>query len=272
MQLDALTAALLSEAAETRAMVSLFGAAPAELSARLGLRIEQVDDATLLLCPGLPDPMFNRAIGLGLQQGVRTEALRDLLARAAAAGVSSWWLHGHPLGRPDNWQAVLPQMGFTRPRRGRWAKFLRDCQPLASASGRVRLAGEDELAQTLAICVRAFDMPEPLPEWLLAAALQPDWRVFCWELDGQVAGAALMHLGDDVAWLGLGAVEPAYRGRGGQAALLAARIDHAAQAGCAWVASETGEPVWDEPNPSLNNLLAAGFRCVASRRNWLAPG
>ena len=57
---------------------------------------------------------------------------------------------------------------------------------------------------------------------------------------------------------------------GAQSALLAARIAVAADAGCTVLATETGESISGEKNPSLDNIRRAGFEQVCSRLN-LAP-
>ena len=54
---------------------------------------------------------------------------------------------------------------------------------------------------------------------------------------------------------------------GGQRALLWRRIDDALAAGCTAVGTETGEPIHDEPNPSLVNMQRCGLRLVCSREN-----
>jgi L-amino acid N-acyltransferase YncA len=69
-------------------------------------------------------------------------------------------------------------------------------------------------------------------------------------------------------WIGVGAALAECRGRGAQTALLATRIRTAAELGCHVISTETGEPVADEPNPSLTNIRRAGFVQVCSRLNY----
>jgi hypothetical protein len=52
--------------------------------------------------------------------------------------------------------------------------------------------------------------------------------------------------------------------------MLAARINAAAAEGCTVLATETGESVAGEANPSLNNIRRAGFVQVCSRLNYAA--
>jgi hypothetical protein len=46
------------------------------------------------------------------------------------------------------------------------------------------------------------------------------------------------------------------------------RIADAIAAGGKYIVTETGEPVGDEPNPSLSNMQRCGFRQIASRLNF----
>jgi hypothetical protein len=68
----------------------------------------------------------------------------------------------------------------------------------------------------------------------------------------------------------MGGMRAGHRGRGGQAALLAARIEAGRAAGCRAFTVETGVPVDGEPAPSHANILRSGFR-EAWRRENLRP-
>jgi GNAT superfamily N-acetyltransferase len=72
-------------------------------------------------------------------------------------------------------------------------------------------------------------------------------------------------------WLGFAAMLPRHRGRGGQHALLAARIDEARSAGCELLVTETGERLEGRPSASCANILRAGFREAYLRPNWTGP-
>jgi GNAT superfamily N-acetyltransferase len=93
---------------------------------------------------------------------------------------------------------------------------------------------------------------------------------FIAEADGQIASAALLHLVDGVGYLGWMATAEAFRGRGGQNALIGARITRTAELGCEWVASETLYSL----QGSLRNLQRNGFEIVYEkkvfewRRTW----
>lgn len=66
----------------------------------------------------------------------------------------------------------------------------------------------------------------------------------------------------DFAYLGWMGTDPAFRGKGAQAALIAARVARAAELGATWCASETSSTV----STSLNNLQRAGFEVALQWR------
>jgi GNAT superfamily N-acetyltransferase len=97
---------------------------------------------------------------------------------------------------------------------------------------------------------------------------RPDWHCFlAWDGD-EAAGAASLFAPGDVAWFGGAATRPAFRGRGAQTALLAARIERARELGVRRMAVETGERVEGRPHQSYRNILRAGFREAYVRPNW----
>jgi hypothetical protein len=114
----------------------------------------------------------------------------------------------------------------------------------------------------------AFGMPPATAPWIAAIARRPAWRAYA-ACDGdRVVGGGMMFVDGATAWLGFGAILPAFRRRGGQGAVMVRRIADAIAAGCTALATETGEPIGDEGNPSLANMRRCGFTLVASRENF----
>ena len=101
-------------------------------------------------------------------------------------------------------------------------------------------------------------------------------RVFAtrWECllarDGDTpVAAAGLYAANGVGYLGLAATLAEHRGKGGQSALLAARIRRAAEIGCDVVTTETGELREGSPSDSYRNLIRFGFDATAVTANWL---
>lgn len=271
--LSAAAAARLADDAEAAAYADLYDAAPPDLRQALGLRVEWRDGITALVAPGLPTPMFNRAIGLGMAHPATQDDVGWLQRLYRDAGVGPWWLHRNPHALPDDFLARLRVAGYADARRRSWAKVLRGTAPAPAVASDLAV---DEPArarwdETAACIAQVFGLPPPAAGWLAALHGRPRWRVYAAADGGHVVGGACMYVDGGVAWLGMGSVLESHRRRGGQRALMARRIADAIAAGCTAITTETGEPAAGEPNPSLANMARCGFGVVASRLNLQAP-
>ena len=100
---------------------------------------------------------------------------------------------------------------------------------------------------------------------------RPGWHVFLAREGGDAVGAGALFLHEDAGWLGVAGTVPEHRGKGGQGALLAARIDRARELGAGVLVTETGEQVEGRPSNSYRNILRAGFAEAYLRPNLHAP-
>jgi GNAT superfamily N-acetyltransferase len=259
----------IADAIEAEAMANLYAAAPADLE----LRAESLAGATLLLAPRLPVSFFNRAIGLGVATPATDDVLDAVIGRFRAAGVAEYWLHLNPVAQPRDLAERLATRGFVPPARRSWAKFLRTPAAAAAHASHflVRVAEPRDAAAVATTVCAAYGMPAAIAPWFAALVGRAGWHVLVAETDGKIAASGSVFIAGQTAWLGIGATLAEYRNRGAQTALLAARIDLAARVGCTLLATETGESVAGERNPSLDNIRKAGFAQVCSRLNFAAP-
>lgn len=270
-------AARVADEAEAAAFADLYRAAPAPLRQGLNLEVDERDGLTVLRAPGLRTPLFNRVIGAGLTRPFDVDEAEDLQARYRRAGVACWWLHWNPHAAPADVPERLLRRGYTVPARRTWAKMLHAGPvpvPLPAGDGPgldVGRAAPDEVEGVARAIVESFGMAPFMSGWLAALHDRPGWTLYAARDGAAVVGGACLWTGGDRAWLGMGAVLPAGRGRGGQRRLMARRIEDAVAAGCRHVVTETGEPIGDEANPSLDNMARCGFVRVAARRNLQSP-
>jgi GNAT superfamily N-acetyltransferase len=258
---------LLADAIEAAANRDMFAAAPAELA----VHTEEIAGATLLIAPQIPVPQFNRVIGLGDVRPATESTLDAVCAAYRAAGVPNFWLHQTPTAQPLQLADWLRSRGFALADRRSWAKFLRGTAPPSPREQthlKIRAATSADVEDFARIACAAFGMPDILRPWLAALAMRAGWQCYL-AFDGpRPIAVGAMYIRQRVAWLGIGATLPEFRGRGAQSALLAQRIRAAIAAGCTTIATETGDPTGDEPNPSLRNIMRVGFVKVCSRLNY----
>jgi MOSC domain-containing protein YiiM/GNAT superfamily N-acetyltransferase len=250
---DHLVASRLDDA-ERSSTLAVWRAAEAS-----GARISLLDDGELAVAaaPDLPGPMFN----LGLGFASLPNLLPMAIAHFARHGVTGWvWADEPP------WPAATVDSTAVY-----GARAIDDEAAVPDPDGViVRELARDEIGPWARIVVEAAELPEAAgTAW---EALEPrlalgahDHR-FVAEVDGRAVATGLLHTHHRVGWLRAGTVLPAYRRRGIQGALIAARIERARRLGCDLVgASATAA------GSSARNIERAGMRTVATRRRYRVP-
>jgi hypothetical protein len=231
-----------AERIELAAFVDMYQTAPPAA----GARVERIADATLLIAPGLPLGLFNRAIGLGLSQPVSRDDISAIVDRFETAGSPKYFIHARPASDP----ALVPLLereGFA---------LTTDLQ--------ARPIGPDEAPRFAEVVSAAFRMPPFMNQWVQSLTSRSGWTAFA-AFDGaaMVAGGMRWQRAEG-AWLGMAGTLPEARGRGAQGAILRARSDGAA----GLVTTETWLPPAGGHNTSLANMHRAGFVTIAERANY----
>ena len=165
---------------------------------------------------------------------------------------------------------MLEARGLSRHPRS-WMRFVNEAPSPREARTDlvIRAARRDEAARVEEIVRVAFELPEAARGVYEVVIERPRWHVFVADDRGTAVGAAALFVEGEVGWCAFGCVLKEARRRGGQSALLAARLALARDLGCRVVFSETGEAVPGDPQHSYKNLLKAGFREAFSRPNYL---
>lgn len=273
-ELDDAALAGLAEHIERRAWTDTFAAAPPWMRNAVGLTVAEVGGAVMFAAPGVDHLLFNRVIGLGERTQASEEVIAELMSRYWDLSIDRYWMHVGPHARPARLGRLLQEQGLA-PYRRSWVKLMRPAQYASAVDSRfrIRAAGPDDATAIASVVGVGFDLPQCAAELLAMLIGRRGWRVFVAEADGQIAAAAGMFTEAEVSYLAFAATRPEFQRQGAQRALLSVRINAAADLDSRWIASDTGFPLTaDEPNPSYQNLLWAGFRPVAIRDNYSLPG
>jgi GNAT superfamily N-acetyltransferase len=232
----------------------------------------RVARATCLRAPQAPDsPMLNRVVGLGTDGPVDEATLDEALA---AMGDTSFYVAVSP-SADASLDALLEARGL-EPGWG-WMLFERDASPAPSVETALRVVEVDTgTADAWAgVVVTAYGLPEEARPWFAAIPEARGWHAFL-ALDGQApAAAAAVWIDGDAAYFGMAGTMPEHRGKGGQGALFAVRIERALEAGCTRLVTETGELREGSPSSSYRNIRRYGFEerfVVAHRLRPRVPG
>jgi hypothetical protein len=229
----------------------------------------EIGGAVLLRSELAPDSaMLNRVTGLGTSQPA-TEAAVDRILEAMR-GVR-YFVAVSPLAEPKALEGWLAERGLTRG--WGWMQFSRGVEELAGVPTDLRVLriGPERGKDFAKVVLQAFELPYGLLDWLAGLPATKGWSVWL-ALDGdQAVASGALFVEGSIGYLGFGATLATHRGRGGQGALLAARIRGAAELGAHHVVTETGERVPDRPSSSYRNILRAGFCEEFVVSNWLMP-
>jgi GNAT superfamily N-acetyltransferase len=256
-----------AERGELEAFRDLFLAAPPGL----GARSEEVAGALCIALPETPrSAMFNRVLGLGLEEPATPDLLNDITDFFGALGVE-WCVALSPHAEPLQLRAWLDSRGFVPGYA--WAKFHRAVEEPAERETELRIVEAEAGAAAADFAeafVRAYGTPELFGDWLARVPGRPGWRCFV-AVDGEApAAAGALFAKGGVGWLGIAATLPEHRRRGAQGAILAARIRAAAEERCHVLVTETGEQVEGRPSASYRNIERAGFELAYVRPNYLS--
>ena len=244
-------------------------AAPPPFAQEVGLATIDLDGPLLAMCRRIDHYQFNRLLGGGLGSDAHGSSLDVAVERFRETGLRNGYLQIAPGARAAAHEAKARGLGL-KPLERTWVKFSRGDQPAPAASTSlviesVQAGAAMDFARAV---VAGFGMPETLAPWLAALVGRKGWHTYMARDGTTPVGGAAMYVEGGRAWLGIGAVQPAARRKGGQGALLARRIADGLKQGARWFATETGKPLAGEPHPSFSNIQRAGFAIVYERVNW----
>ena len=224
-----------------------------------------VGGATCLRAPHAPEsPMLNRVVGLGVDGPVDEAKLDDALT---AMGDTSFYVAVSPSAE-SSLDGLLEARGL-EPGWG-WMLFERGPSPAPSVETALRIVevGAATLDAWARVVATAYGLPDDAVPWFTAIPGIRAWHAFL-ALDGdEPAAAAAVWIDGDAAYFGMAGTVPEHRGKGGQGALFAVRIERALAAGCTTLVTETGELRDGSPSSSYRNIRRYGFeeRFVVAHR------
>jgi GNAT superfamily N-acetyltransferase len=252
------------ERAEIAAVRDVFRAAPPALAAQLGIEMKELRTGVATKVAAFSGVReLNRVTGL--------ESADPLPEVEAFYGDVSYVVALSPAGRKAGLEDRLRSRGFSPDYA--WMKFSRPTHRRFDASTDLRIeeVGADRGRDFGMVVCRGYGMPHPMLDWLAAVPGRRGWRCFlAYHGETPAAAGAVQATGEE-AWLGFAATLPEFRGRGGQGALLAARLGAAAEAGCRVATTETGVRSDGRPAASYRNILRSGFTEAWERPNWRSP-
>lgn len=264
---------VLAEQAEAEFMFRFNHDASPQSKRALGMDALRIGGGVLTLMTH--DPVggyWNKAIGLGLDLPLTPEIVDEILRLATERAVPALAFQVAPHARPADWPLLLEARGLLP-----GSLFVKYFGPIPDPGPdhtdlRVCRLGVDHATEYARVIRTGFGMPpDPAMEaWFAEVpSFGEDWVTYgAWAGD-DLAAVANLFVHGDVATLSGAATLPAFRRRGAQSALMAARIREGAARGCTWLSTETWPESPGNPNPSQHNMRQLGLTELYVRRNWV---
>ena len=240
---------------------------------RYGTSFDTVAGLACTTCAAWDHPLFNRVIGAGVLAPLDEPGLEAIVAHYAATGRVGH-VEAYDGITPPSVLALLERAGFASSGHGLEAHVLETDRELArrETGVTVRKAAPGEYARFGELVRDGFDMrgdPKLGPFFvdLTVASLEmlgDASAAFIASVDGTDAGTGQLVLSDRVGGCYSGSVLAAFRGRGIQHELIAARVAEGLRLGRRIFISQT-----DPDSPSGHNLHDVGFRTLY-RATWYA--
>jgi GNAT superfamily N-acetyltransferase len=196
----------------------------------------------------------NRVLLCGADGGLTAEGVVSLIRQFDAAGITRFFFWLSPGPDIDAVRSWFADAGLKRRPFVAYPTLVRDAReptPIETELD-VRELGADEIA-SLAPRLEGVAWPE-----YVRCADRPGFHHFMAFAHGEPAASAVLYAFEDLGYLSLGLTGEAFRRRGAQRALIAARIEKAIALGCRTLVSETLSILED----SLSNLMKAGFEPI----------
>lgn len=261
-----------AELAEAEFMFAFVSGGPAASRSELGVATDRLHGGVVVAMGNDPSGGYwNKALGFGISEPVTDAVVGDVLDCFRASGSPTAVIQIAPAALPDDWDRVCARHGLEAG--DQWVKLLRPPDPAVRATTdfRVEPLPASAALEWADVMLQGFGMPAGPLTRLFAGAVtaDPAFHPMVVREGDRMVAAGNLHIKDGrAAFCGVATV-PDARNRGAQSALFAARVEVARAAGVRVLSAETWKPPAGTSNPSLNNMIRAGFAPVYDRTNWV---
>jgi GNAT superfamily N-acetyltransferase len=257
------------EHVEAEAGRRVLDAPPPEVRQQLGICTRRIRDGVATALVSDTAGTFTRASGFGFDAPVDEALVVEVLDFFRTSGSASGWIGIAPGLLPDDWADICARQGLQNgPSRAKLTRKTGEAVSVGTTDLTIRRLTTADAAAWWSVLEEGIGLTDARLAAVLEAGLQDPLTQVYGAWDGEVlAGAGAVCFVDGAASLNTGVTIPAYRHRGVQSALIAARAAAAADAGCDLLVTETDAST--SPGPSRRNMLRAGFEHRYDRTSWI---
>jgi GNAT superfamily N-acetyltransferase len=255
---------------EINAWQDMYNAAGNDISPKFGIKVFSIGSACVSIAKKIDILGFNRVIGLGLLQTAAEEMIDLIISKYKEADVKRFFIQIHPEASPPQLKDWFEKRNIHY--YNNWVKHYRGVEnpPVIETEMEIREVKNRNEAELFGeIITKSFEWPDEMKHWFANLAERKCWKTYlAFHGDNPVATASL-YVKDDCGWLSFASTLPDYRGKGAQTALIAKRIQDAAELGCKVLTVETAEDNEQKRSQSLQNIQKMGFEVAFIRPNFI---
>jgi GNAT superfamily N-acetyltransferase len=257
------------ELLESEVWRDFYDSAPASLKELCGIKVFSVGGVHANIASKIDILAFNRVVGLGIKEPIDERIIDIILNKIETEKVKRFFIQIHPEVYSDEIRKLLVSKNFYH--YNNWVRLVRDNSPAQKVKTKleIREIKKNESKIFADIVIIAFDWPNELNELIAASIERKNWYHYIGFENNVPVATTAFYLSGEYAWFDFAATHPECRGKGGQSALLARRIEDCRKLGVKVIIIETAEQTADKESPSYRNVLRAGFKVAYKRPNYI---
>lgn len=257
-------------ACEIQAWQDMYNAAGKDISEKFGIKVFTVGSACISIAKNIDILAYNRVIGLGLTERATEKMLDDIISKYKESDVKRFFIQIHPEASPADLKKWFQRRNILH--HNNWVKHYRGVEdpPFVETDLEIREIGDKKEAEQFGhIITKSFEWPDEMKYWFANLAGRKCWKTYL-AFDGtKPVAASSLYVKEDCGWLSFASTLPDYRGKGAQSALIARRIQDAAELGCKVLTVETAEDNEQNRSQSMQNIQKTGFEVAFIRPNFI---
>ena len=255
---------------EINAWQDMYYAAGKNISDKFGIKVFSVGSACVSIVKNIDILAYNRVIGLGLTEPATEQILDDIISKYKEAAIKRFFIQIHPEASPSDLKQWFQKRNIVH--HNNWVKHYRGVEnaPAIDTELDIReIQNKEEAEQFGYIITKSFEWPEEMKYWFANLSGRKCWKTYLAFKGADPVATASLYVKDDCGWLSFASTLPEYRGKGAQSALIARRIQDAAELGCKVLTVETAEDNEEKRSQSMQNIQKMGFEVAFIRPNFI---
>lgn len=232
---------------------------PEDLARKHRPWVKRIGGGLITFLSGTTSKSMNVVLNLGVSETAKKSMIDEVFELAATARAQRFSFHVSPSAQSSRIEKWLIDKNFRL--HNYYRIHFRDTTGSVKIETDLtvkKINKEHAIAFGRIVCEN-FGWPAGRVPWIAATVGQRGFHHYMAFAEEVPVATGLLYVKDDCGYLAFGATMSRYRRRGGQGALIAARIKKARQLGLRFVTADTFAPMPGRPAVSYRNFSRTGF-------------